>query len=102
MFQNTQKVFYKTGIQLPQKLIVKYLYKIYVWGAFSFKDQVGFFFFTRIMNGAFYREILTENLFENAKYVIGKHWVFQQNNDSKYTARKTKNLFSEKCFKLLD
>jgi len=54
------------------------------------------------MNGAFYREILTENLFENAKYVIGKHWVFQQNNDSKYTARKTKNLFSEKCFKLLD
>jgi hypothetical protein len=44
MFRNTQKVFYKAGTQPPQKPMVKYPYKVHVWGAFSVKGHVGFFF----------------------------------------------------------
>ncbi len=102
MFQNTQKVFYKAGTQPPQKPMVKHPYKVHAWGAFSAKGQVGFLLFTGIMDGAFYREILNENLFENAKYVMGRRWVFQQDNDPKHTARETKKLLSEKCPSLLD
>src|SRR6266511_670371 len=102
MFQNTQKVFYKIGTQPLQKPMVKHLYKVHAWGAFSAKGSVGFLLFTGIMDGAFYREILNENLFENAKYVMGRRWVFQQDNDPKHTARETKKLLSEKCPSLLD
>jgi transposase len=72
MFQNTQKVFYKVGTQPPQKPMVKHPYKVHAWGAFSKKGSIGFLLFTGIMDGAFYREILVENLFDNAKTVMGK------------------------------
>ena len=49
------------------------------------------------MDGAFYREILNENLFDNANSIMGRHWVFQQDNDPKHTARDTKKLLSERC-----
>ena len=54
------------------------------------------------MDGTFYQEILNENLFENARYVMGRNWVFQQDNDPKHTAKKIKKLLSERCPKLLD
>jgi hypothetical protein len=63
MFSNTQKAsFYKVGTKHPQKAImVKHPYKIHGWGAFQ--SKVSSVLFTGIMDGAFYREILTENLF---------------------------------------
>jgi len=71
MFQNTQKVFYKAGTQPPQKPMVKHPYKVHAWGAFSVKGRIGFLLFTGIMDGAFYRKILTENLFDNANSIMG-------------------------------
>jgi transposase len=102
MFQNTQKVFYKAGTQPPRKPMVKHPYKVHAWGAFSAKGPIGFLLFTGIMDGCFYREILTENLFENANSIMGRCWVFQQDNDPKHTANETKKLLSERCPRLLD
>ena len=92
MFRNTQKVFYKVGTQPPSKAMVKHPYKIHAWGAFSVKGPIGFFLFTDIMNGALYRKILTENLFDNANAIMGKNWKFQQDNDPKHKAKETMEL----------
>ncbi len=72
MFQNTQKVFYKVGTQPLQKPMVKHSYKVHAWSAFSAKGSVSFLLFTDIMDSAFYREILVENLFDNANTVMGR------------------------------
>ena len=102
MFQNTQKVFYKVGTQPPQKPMVKHPYKVHAWGAFSAKGPIGLCLFTGIMDGAFYREILTENLFDNANTVMGRRWIFMQDNDPKHKATEMMNLLKQKCPKLLD
>jgi hypothetical protein len=102
MFQNTQKVFYKVGTQPPQKLMVKHPYKVHAWGAFSAKGPIALFLFTGIMDGAFYCEILTENLFDNANTVMGRCWIFMQDNDPKHKARETMNLLEQNCPKILD
>ena len=102
MFQNTQKVFYKAGTQPPHKPIIKHSYKVHIWDAFSAKGLIGFFLFIRIIDGCFYRKILIETLFENANSIMGRCWVFQQDNNPKYTAKETKKLLSECCSRLLD
>jgi hypothetical protein len=102
MFQNTQKVFYKVGTQPPQKPMVKHPYKVHAWGAFSAKRPIGLVLFTGIMDGAFYREILTENLFDNANTIMERCWIFMQDNDPKHKTRETIDLLAQKCSKLLD
>ena len=82
--------------------MVKHPYKVYAWDAFSAKGPIGFLLFTGIMDGNFYREILIENLFENANTIMGRRWIFQQDNDLKHTARETKKLLSDCCPGLLD
>ncbi len=43
------------------------------------------------MNGAMYRDILSENLLPSARALKMKRgWVFQHDNDPKHTARATK------------
>ena len=49
------------------------------------------------MNGAMYREILSENLLPSARALKMKRgWVFQHDNDPKHTARATKEWLRKK------
>ncbi len=55
------------------------------------------------MNGAMYREILSENLLPSARALKMKRgWVFQHDNDPKHTARATKERLRKKHFKVLE
>ena len=70
-----------------------------LWGCFS---VAGTFRLVRIegtMNGAKYREIFEENLLESAKDLrLQQRFTFQQDNDSKHTAKATLEwLQNKKC-----
>jgi hypothetical protein len=80
MFRNTTQVRYKSGEPRPCRATVKHPFKVHVWGAFCAKEVVGFHMFTENINGELYREILTDNLFEQAHQVLGNRWIFQQDN----------------------
>ncbi len=55
------------------------------------------------MNGAMYREILSENLLTSARAMKMKRgWVFQHDNDPKHTTRATKEWLRKKHFKVLE
>jgi hypothetical protein len=55
------------------------------------------------MNGAMYREILSENLLPSARALKMKcGWVVQHDNDPKHNARATKEWLRKKHFKVLE
>ena len=102
MFRNTTLVRYKEGGEKPTRGIVKHPFKVHVWGAFCAQGIVGFHMFTENMNGELYREILTNNLFNQASELLGESWTFQQDNDPKHKARLTVSLLENQCPAVLD
>jgi hypothetical protein len=102
MFRNTTQVRYKSGELKPRRATVKHPFKVHLWGAFCEKGTVGFHIFTENMNGELYREILTQNLFEQAHQLLGDEWIFQQDNDPKHRARLTVELLEDRCPRVLD
>jgi transposase len=102
MFRNTVQVRYKAGQPVPTRGIVKHPFKVHVWGAFCEKGIVGFHSFVGTMDGNLYREILTQNLFEQANRILGDKWTFQQDNDPKHRAKLTTVLLQDHCPRVLD
>ena len=72
MYRNTIKIYYKENQPPPQKAMPKHSYKVHFWGSFSAKGLIGYFMFTENMDGDLYRQILNENLFDNASNMMGK------------------------------
>ncbi len=76
---------------------------IMLWGCFSAKGPGRLICVKERMNGAMYREILSENLLPSARALKMKRgWVFQHDNDRKHTARATKEWLRKKHFKVLE
>ncbi len=74
-----------------------------LWGCFSAKGPGQLICVKERMNGAMYREILSENLLLSARALKMKRgWVFQHDNDPKHTARATKEWLRKKHFKVLE
>ena len=74
-----------------------------IWGCFSAKGPGRLIRVKERMNGAMYREILSENLLPSARALKMKRgWVFQHDNDPKHTARETKEWLRKKHFKVLE
>ena len=97
MFRNTTQVHYKCEESILRCVTVKHPFKVHVWEAFCAKGIVGFHMFTENMNGELYREIVIENLFEQASQVLGRRWTFQQDNDPKHQAKLTMALLQNRC-----
>ncbi len=76
---------------------------IMLWGCFSAKGPGRLICVKERMNGAMYREILSENLLPSARALKMKRgWVFQHDNDPKHTTRATKECLRKKHFKVLE
>ncbi len=76
---------------------------IMLWGCFSAKGPGRLICVKERMNGAMYRDILSENLLPSARALKMKRgWVFQHDNDPKHTARATKEWLRKKHFKVLE
>ncbi len=74
-----------------------------LWGCFSAKGTGRLICVKERMNGAMYREILSENLLSSARALKMKcGWVFQHDNDPKHTTRATKEWLRKKHFKVLE
>lgn len=55
-----------------------------------------------IMDSIKYQEILVQNLSASARSLkLGRHWVFQQDNDPKHTSKSTQKWFTDHRIKLL-
>uniref|UniRef100_A0A8C7Q7H7 TRASH domain-containing protein n=1 Tax=Oncorhynchus mykiss TaxID=8022 RepID=A0A8C7Q7H7_ONCMY len=69
---------------------------IMLWGCLSAKGPGRLIRVKERMNGAMYREILSENLLPSARALKMKRgWVFQHDNDPKHTVRATKECDSD-------
>ena len=77
---------------------------IMLWGCFSAKGPGRLIRVKERMNGAMYREILSENhQLPSARALKMKHgWVSQHDNAPKHTARAMKEWLHKKHFKVLE
>ena len=76
---------------------------IMLWGCFSAKGTGRLHRVEGKMDGAKYREILSENLLASARTLkMGRGWVFQHDNDPKHTAKATKEWLKKKHIKVME
>uniref|UniRef100_A0AAR2LDN2 Tc1-like transposase DDE domain-containing protein n=1 Tax=Pygocentrus nattereri TaxID=42514 RepID=A0AAR2LDN2_PYGNA len=75
---------------------------VMLWACFSSKGPGNLVRVHGIMNALKYQDILKQNLVASArKLKMGRHWVFQQDNDPKHMARSTQKWLTTHRIKLL-
>jgi len=89
MFRNTMLAWSRE--KKPAQPMVKHPFKVHVWGATNFKGKVGLYVFTENLDRHLYRQILNEQLYDNADVLVGGQWIFRQDNDPKHTSRDVQN-----------
>ena len=76
---------------------------VMVWGCFSWAGIGNLVRIIGIMTADVYIDILKENLTESLrKCGLGRNFVFQQDNDPKHTAKKTKSYFRSRRIKPIE
>jgi len=73
-----------------------------VWGCFSWSGVDALVKIDGIMNIDKYIEIINKNLEETAVKMDLEEFIFQQDNDSKHTTKKSKKFFQDSNIKLLE
>ena len=74
-----------------------------LWGCFSSAGTGKLVRIDGAMDGAKYRRILDENMFESAMNLkLGKRFTFQQDNDSKHKAKATLEWLNKKKINVLE
>ena len=81
---------------------VKHDRSIMVWGCFSYAGLGNVYHIQDTLNAAKYIRILSGHMLPSAHRLIGPNYIFQQDNDSKHTAKATKNYFERKNIKVLE
>ncbi|KAI4881623.1 hypothetical protein NFI96_023264 [Prochilodus magdalenae] len=75
---------------------------VMLWACFPSKGPGNLVRVHGIMNALKYQDILKQNLVASAqKLKMGRHWVFQQDNDPKHMAKSTQKWFTTHRIKLL-
>lgn len=83
-----------------KKLIVQEVQQK-VWGCFS-RDMIGpIHRIEGIMDGAVYRDIVSDKMLPHARAKMPRGWVFQQDNDPKHTSKVAKIFFETKKIRVL-
>ncbi len=76
---------------------------IMLWGCFSSSSTGRLVCVNGKMNGVMYKEILAKNLCASARELhLGRHFVFQHDNDPKHTAKRVKAWFGMNHFNVLE
>ena len=76
---------------------------IMIWGCFSANGTGALCKIDGIMKKEDYAAILDENLKSSARSLqLGRHWIFQQDNDPKHTSKYVKNWFNRNKVRVLD
>uniref|UniRef100_A0AAX7T1U1 Tc1-like transposase DDE domain-containing protein n=1 Tax=Astatotilapia calliptera TaxID=8154 RepID=A0AAX7T1U1_ASTCA len=104
---STRRVWRKKNTELHPKNTIPTVKhgggNIMLWGCFSAKGTGRLIRVKDRMNGAMYREILSQNLLLSVRTLKMKRgWVFQHDNDPKHTARATKEWLRKKHLKVLE
>ncbi|KAG1926439.1 hypothetical protein F2P79_024896 [Pimephales promelas] len=104
---STRRVWTKTNAELRPKNTIPTVKhgggSIMLWGCFSTKGTGKLIRVEGRMNGAMYREILSQNLLPSVRALKMKcGWIFQHANDPKHTTRAMKKWLREKHFKVLE
>ena len=74
-----------------------------LWGCFSASGTGNLLKVVGIMRKEQYIEILQENIRQSAaKLGLGPHWIFQQDNDPKHTAKIVNNWFEDNVVNVLE
>ena len=76
---------------------------VMVWGSMAWKGVGKLQFIDTIMDQVQYRNILKQNLKSSARKLrLGSDFIFQQDNDPKHCATKTKEWFAENNVEVLE